>query len=246
MNKGEIVKVKRELEREKVNLRSEIEDKFNDLRDETTNLVDTRISNQTVTYANSTMGKSMNEVSFLISKDTKLRFYGKVQQGTNPKQFLKHAKVALDQLNNSDHVKSALNSMLKGSAEEWFGIIQNKFQTFAEFEKLFIARFWDDETQEQVREKLEKRSKNYLTKINCKIKKKHVFKIGDLVIIKSLRVGLRSKDQCQKLQLPFEGPYLVSERNENSYLLRYPETNKIRGKFHLDMIYTYDQEDVDV
>lgn len=94
----------------------------------------------------------------------------------------------------------------------------------------------------EARNKIRKHSETYLRKVNEKIKKKCKFKINDLVMVRSLRVGNRSKDQCQKLELPFEGPFVINERNENTYTLHYPISNRYRGKFHLDMIYAYDSD----
>lgn len=96
----------------------------------------------------------------------------------------------------------------------------------------------------KARNKLQKKSESYLRKINEKIKKRCKFKINDWVIVKSLRVGKRSADQCLKLQLPFEGPFIVDDVNGDTYRLKYPISNKIRGKFHLDMLYKYEDNEI--
>lgn len=91
--------------------------------------------------------------------------------------------------------------------------------------------------------KINKNREAYMRKMNKNIKKKCNFEIGNLVIVKSLRVGKRSADQCAKLQLPFEGPYKINKKiGDCTYELSYPITNKIRGRFHLDMLYDYEDK----
>lgn len=52
-----------------------------------------------------------------------------------------------------------------------------------------------------------------------------------------MRVGKRDEDQCAKLLLPFEGPYIINMENGiNSYELIYPET-RVRGIFNTNDVY---------
>lgn len=69
-----------------------------------------RINNQTFSYgpANSTTGKSIQEISCFVSKDQKLKFYGYSSNGINPKQFIKYAKPVTDQLVDQEHLKSVI------------------------------------------------------------------------------------------------------------------------------------------
>lgn len=77
-----------------------------------------------------------------------------------------------------------------------------------------------NEILNKIREKLQKYQENYERKMNGRIKKKMKFEVGDQVIVKSLQVGNRSKNQCAKLQLPYEGPYFINSKvSENTYEL---------------------------
>lgn len=101
-----------------------------------------------------------------------------------------------------------------------------------------------DNILEKVRSKLKQYRNKYLDKMNNKIKNKTTFKIGDLVIVRALRVGRRSANQCAKLLLPFEGPYKINRRvGENTYELVNEITNVIRGRFHLTDLYAFNENE---
>lgn len=92
----------------------------------------------------------------------------------------------------------------------------------------------------QAKEQLYKTATKYQQKANSKIKKRTKFKFGDLVIIKKLRVPNKKLNVCAKLQLPYEGPYkIIKILGENVYEIIDTQTNIVRGKFHINLIYPY-------
>lgn len=109
------------------------------------------------------------------------------------------------------------------------------------------ARPWEIEHKDDiekihhlVKDRIYKNAYKYRQKVNQKIKKQTKFKLGELVIIKSLRTPEYKKKLCAKLKLPYEGPYKISKiLGENTYEL-FDERRKIlRGKFHINLIYPY-------
>lgn len=100
------------------------------------------------------------------------------------------------------------------------------------------------ELLERVRKRLAKNAKRYILKENKKIKKRIKFLVGDKVIIRSLKLPNPRRKICAKLQLPFEGPFMISKViGENSYELFDPEKERIRGRFNIDMLYPYTVKD---
>jgi len=99
-----------------------------------------------------------------------------------------------------------------------------------------------EEVLEKVNIKMKKRHEKYIKKETRKGRKEVRFNIGDLVLVKALRVPNRRRELCMKLQLPFEGPYMVVQRNgESSYTVANIETGMIRGMFSIDKIFKYYQ-----
>lgn len=155
-NKDNLVEVRQEIEHQGYKIEKIKKDFDEGLEGAKRELESVRINNQTFSYGpvNSTIGKSIQEISCYVSKDQKLKFYGYSSNGINPKQFIKYAKPVTDRLVDQEHLKSVLGAMMKGNAEEWYGIVQDKFATFEEFEKLFLDRYWHDQIQEQVRNEI--------------------------------------------------------------------------------------------
>lgn len=92
----------------------------------------------------------------------------------------------------------------------------------------------------EVQERISKTATKFKQKANSKIKKRTIFKLGDLVIIRSLRAPNAKRLLCSKLQLPYEGPYkIVKILGENTYELLDENTKIIRGKFHINLLYPY-------
>lgn len=92
---------------------------------------------------------------------------------------------------------------------------------------------------DQVRKRLERNSIRYKKRANKNIKNPISYEIGDLVIIKSLRVSNKKYKICAKLKLPYEGPYKVLKRTSHSTYEIGDLNDNIRGKFHVEVIYPY-------
>ena len=80
----------------------------------------------------------------------------------------------------------------------------------------------------------------YMKRKMRKIYKRVKFKLGDLVIVRSLRYTSNKLGKCAKLMYPYEGPFEISKvLNENTYELRHTTGNITRGKFHISLLYPY-------
>ena len=97
-----------------------------------------------------------------------------------------------------------------------------------------------DNVNQMVKNCIRKHSERILKREHDKIRKKVKFKETDLVIIKKLRYTNRKLGQCAKLMYNFEGPYIINKvLNANTYELKYLTGNKVRGKFHIELLYPY-------
>lgn len=97
-----------------------------------------------------------------------------------------------------------------------------------------------EEVMKQVNYRIQKQAEKEIKKKMKKIKKQTKFKKGDLVLVKALRIPDHKNNRCAKLQLPYEGPYEIDTDNgKNSYLLVEPNSNKIRGIFHISQIHKF-------
>lgn len=97
-----------------------------------------------------------------------------------------------------------------------------------------------EEVMKQVNYRIQKQAEKEIKKKMKKIKKQTKFKKGDLVLVKALRIPDHKNNRCAKLQLPYEGPYEIdTENGKNSYLLVEPNSNKIRGIFHISQIHKF-------
>ncbi|WP_256468963.1 reverse transcriptase domain-containing protein [Wolbachia endosymbiont of Psylliodes chrysocephala] len=92
----------------------------------------------------------------------------------------------------------------------------------------------------ETHERIKRNAEKSINKRKKKIRKRVTFNKGELVIIRAVRVHSRKNNMCTKLQLPFEGPYIVQTCNGiNSYELVHPITGKIRGIFNVDQLYRF-------
>lgn len=109
------------------------------------------------------------------------------------------------------------------------------------------SRPWDsrqtddlETLREKVRTRIKINAEKYIKRQKKKLNKQINYQINDLVIIKRLRVSDFDKKICAKLMYPFEGPYLVQEKiNDNTYQLRHINSELIRGKFNIELIFPY-------
>lgn len=100
-----------------------------------------------------------------------------------------------------------------------------------------------ENVHKQVKTRIERNAKRHLDRENKKRKKKKTFVKGDMVVIKRLKVSDYKHNICAKLQNPYEGPYVVENvLTENTYELKDLVNNLSRGKFHIELMYSYEPE----
>lgn len=98
------------------------------------------------------------------------------------------------------------------------------------------------QVRQRIRERMKRKAQKYVAKQQEKIKKKVKFKKGDLVIVKALRTSDKNKQQCAKMKRIYEGPYKIENENaKNSYVLKDPESNEIRGIFNIEQVYKFEE-----
>ncbi|KAL7291727.1 hypothetical protein TKK_0014514 [Trichogramma kaykai] len=70
------------------------------------------------------------------------------------------------------------------------------------------------------------------------------FEIGDLVLVKALRVPLSSAQRVMKLLNVYEGPYAIARKAaEATYEFKNPRTGKVRGIYHVSNMRPYFTDD---
>lgn len=114
---------------------------------------------------------------------------------------------------------------------------QRPWETEVVTDENFIIRL------NKVKDRIRKNNEAYIRKETKKIKKKVQFNIGDKVIVKHLRVANREQGINAKLLLPYEGPYIIGGKFGDTYELRRIQDESIRGKFHIQMLYPYINEE---
>ena len=83
------------------------------------------------------------------SHTTPCYFYG--DNRIHPKIFLTRMKQYIDTLHLNTNIKPIIQSMIKGQAEFWYEIIEDKYQTFEDFECLILKQYWSEHTQQKIR-----------------------------------------------------------------------------------------------
>ncbi|KAJ8936171.1 hypothetical protein NQ314_012467 [Rhamnusium bicolor] len=79
-------------------------------------------------------------------------FYG--DRRIHPKIFVKNLKEYLETLSEDINVKSYIRNSLKGDAEIWYSIVEDKYETFEEFVAVFLANYLGENHQSKIRENL--------------------------------------------------------------------------------------------
>lgn len=98
-----------------------------------------------------------------------------------------------------------------------------------------------NKVMEEVKRKCYISGMRYLKRMEKKKRRKNIiFKKGDLVLIRALKVSDIKNDICAKLLPVVEGPFMIaSENNVNSYVLKYKDSERVRGIFHINDIFEY-------
>ncbi|XP_023311504.1 putative mediator of RNA polymerase II transcription subunit 29 [Anoplophora glabripennis] len=87
------------------------------------------------------------EPTINISQD--LVFFGDTR--IHPAVFIKKLKKYIETLPSSMNIKNIISSTMKGDADIWYQLIEDKYDTFDEFEQLFISKYWGEYHQQKVR-----------------------------------------------------------------------------------------------
>lgn len=80
---------------------------------------------------------------------TPVYFYG--DNRMHPRVFLTRLKQHLETLHSNIKIKQVIQSLIKGQAEFWYELVEDKFETVEEFEHLIIKQYWSEHTQQKIR-----------------------------------------------------------------------------------------------
>ena len=82
---------------------------------------------------------------------TKTPFYYYGDNRTHPKIFITRLKQHMETLHPNANLKINIQGMMKGQAEFWYELIEDKFETLEEFEVLILKQYWSEHSQQKVR-----------------------------------------------------------------------------------------------
>lgn len=88
----------------------------------------------------------------LLSFEHDLIFTG--DRKLHPKVFIKNLKEEINELPEGRNIKHFIRNKLKGDAETWYSIIEDKYETVEEFVDLFLNNYWSENYQAKIRESL--------------------------------------------------------------------------------------------
>lgn len=81
--------------------------------------------------------------------NTELQFHGDAR--VHPKVFIKRLKNYLQTLNPRHNIKQVIQDALRGDAEAWYQMVEDKYETIEQFETIFLNHFWGEYNQQRVR-----------------------------------------------------------------------------------------------
>lgn len=85
----------------------------------------------------------------IITKKDELYFYGDSRM--HPQIFITRLKQNLQNLIHDTPVKQYLQEKLRADAELWYQMVEERFETFEQFEILFLKQYWGEYNQRKVR-----------------------------------------------------------------------------------------------
>lgn len=84
--------------------------------------------------------------------DANLNFNG--DRRNHPKIFMKNLREYIDRYKGTVSIKQLIRNTLKGDAEIWYSIVEDKYVTVDDFEILFLNNYWGENYQSKIRENL--------------------------------------------------------------------------------------------
>lgn len=78
-----------------------------------------------------------------------LQFYADAR--IHPKIFMARTKQYIQTLPPSTQIKHIIQNMLRGDAELWYQMVEDKYESLEEFEGLFFKQYWGEFHQQRVR-----------------------------------------------------------------------------------------------
>lgn len=87
-----------------------------------------------------------------IQQDMKVIFSG--DRKMHPKVFIKNLQENLSFLPDHINLKAYIRNSLRGDAEIWYAIAEEKYEKFEEFRELFLSNYWGEDQQSKIRENL--------------------------------------------------------------------------------------------
>jgi hypothetical protein len=148
-------------------------------------------------------GPSQTKVTYIYQNVEELTQQSKFsgEGGENPIEFRKQCERSMEAVGNNFTDSEKINwvaRLLQGSAREWYSVIRDQVSSYAEFMERFEARYWNEQVQRRVRQKLEF-GRYHPTRLT---KEQYVIRL--LAESKHLRPELTEMDVINKLAHHFE------------------------------------------
>lgn len=112
--------------------------------------LETKLTRETIERSN-TSTHTIHHV-YNTSFENDLIFTG--DRKLHPKLFVKILKEETNELPEGKNIRHFIRSKLKGDAETWYSIIEDKYKTVNEFVDLFLNNYWGENYQAKIRENL--------------------------------------------------------------------------------------------
>ena len=88
----------------------------------------------------------------IITKTDELYYYGDSRM--HPKIFITRLQQQLQNTKHNMTIKQFIQEKLRGDAELWFQMVEERIDTFDQFETLFIKQYWGESNQRKIRANL--------------------------------------------------------------------------------------------
>lgn len=133
------------------------------------------------------------------------------EKNDRPIHFLHDMKMYLEtmKINQKDSIFLVIAQSLENNASDWFYTVQNRIETFEDFERVFKGRYWNEPIQSSLRTKLE------VGKYNPNYKKSRVSYAQSLLeIAGQLELDLDEESIIRKISRHFGSELSRTVRNQ--------------------------------
>lgn len=110
---------------------------------------DRKIESNTKLLTESQTNTQYTTIQTHACSQTPFYFFG--DNRTHPKIFITRLRQHMNTQHTEANLKQNIRNMLKGQAEIWYELVEDKFENINEFEQLILKQYWSEYTQQKVR-----------------------------------------------------------------------------------------------